>query len=251
MKINDVSGQKQRQSFTFYLSFEEAISELGNREQLILYKAIAQYSLFGKEPDSLAGVAKMVWKLLFPVLSKSRTNYLNGLKGGAPEGNSNNRFSNGTTEKQPKNNPKYNTDTYTETYTETEPKKNSSTPNGIECKMSNDIMPEIRIDLDNSDFVSVQKMWNETCIGYRKVAKITSKNRKRCNRKGKIKACLNMLYEAEGTKERAFELLREIFYKVSKSKFLSGDNDKGWKADFDWVMQIPHLEKIIEGNYDN
>lgn len=250
MKKIDGSEQKQRQSFTFYLSFEEAISELGNREQLILYKAIAQYSLFGKEPDSLTGVAKMVWKLLFPVLNKSRTNYLNGLKGGAPEGNSNNRFSNGTTEIQPKNNQKYNTDTYTETQTKTEPKKNSSTPNGIECKMSNDIMPENWLYLDNSDFVRVQKMWNETCIGYRKVAKLTSKNRKRCNRKGKIKACLNMLYEAGGTKERAFELLQEVFNKVEKSKFLAGDNQRVWKADFDWVMRNPNLLKIIEGNYD-
>ena len=247
--MRKVNSSEQRQSFTFYLSFEEAIRELDDNEQLILYKSISQYSLFGKEPSNLTGLAKLVWKLLFPVLSKSRTKYLNGLKGGAPEGNKNNRFSESTTKVQPNNNQRYNTDTETEADTETET-KNSSIPNGLECKMSDDIMPASRLFLDKKEYTRVQGMWNDTCKGYRQVTKLTSRNT-RSNRKGKIYACLNMLYEVAGTKEGAFERLQNAFDKVAKSKFLSGENERGWKADFDWVMNASNLEKIIEGNYDN
>ena len=111
----------QRQSFTFYLSFEKAISKLEDGDQLTIYRAIARYSLFGEVPNNLTGFALLAWDLLEPTLRKSRANYLNGTKGGAPKGNKNNRYSTtqSTTEQQPKHNPKYNTDTYTETDSDT------------------------------------------------------------------------------------------------------------------------------------
>ncbi|MCZ7405384.1 MAG: hypothetical protein O8C67_10715 [Candidatus Methanoperedens sp.] len=43
---------------------------------------------------------------------------------------------------------------------------------------------------------------------------------------------------------------RDIFSRVTKSPFLIGENDRGWKASFDWVMKPTNLTKIVEGNYD-
>ena len=55
---------------------------------------------------------------------------------------------------------------------------------------------------------------------------------------------------------RARELLgdmsfNELFKKIQSSKFLTGDNENGWKASFDWIFDSNNLIKILEGNYDN
>ena len=38
--------------------------------------------------------------------------------------------------------------------------------------------------------------------------------------------------------------------KVQQSPFLTGDNDRGWKADFDWALKLGNTTKILEGKYD-
>lgn len=243
----------QRQSFTFYLSFEKAISKLEDGDQLTIYRAIARYSLFGEVPNNLTGFALLAWDLLEPTLRKSRANYLNGMKGGAPKGNKNNRYSTtqSTTEQQPKHNPKYNTDTYTETEAYTDDIINSN--QRLESKKPSAFSPNEIVKFDNSDFVKVQKLWNACCPGYRSVTKLTSKRPSRCNRKGAISICLKMLMGTadNATKDDAFTMLEAAFKKVQKSSFLKGDNERGWKASFDWVMKVDNLIKVIEGNYDN
>jgi len=42
-----------------------------------------------------------------------------------------------------------------------------------------------------------------------------------------------------------------IFQRVISSPFLRGENDKGWRAGFDWVLNPSNLAKIIEGAYDD
>ena len=48
------------------------------------------------------------------------------------------------------------------------------------------------------------------------------------------------------------EVTRELFDKVTRSKFLQGDNHNGWTANFDWIFQnSKNWLKVYEGNYDN
>lgn len=44
---------------------------------------------------------------------------------------------------------------------------------------------------------------------------------------------------------------KRIFQKVTSSPFLRGENDKGWRADFDWCLNVNNLAKIVEGKYDD
>ena len=37
--------------------------------------------------------------------------------------------------------------------------------------------------------------------------------------------------------------------KIEASPFLTGDNNNGWKAKFDWVIKESNFTKIMEGNY--
>ena len=44
---------------------------------------------------------------------------------------------------------------------------------------------------------------------------------------------------------------RELFKKIKQSPFLTGDNDRGWKASFDWVVENEtNPTKVMEGKYD-
>lgn len=50
----------------------------------------------------------------------------------------------------------------------------------------------------------------------------------------------------EGSPEKYRAFLR----RVVSSPFLTGENDRGWRADFDWCLKPANLTKIIEGKYD-
>jgi hypothetical protein len=66
-----------RDSCIFYRSMFEAIKELPKATQAEIYHAIFEYSLDFKKPE-LKGLAKTVWILIEPVLTKGNTNYING-----------------------------------------------------------------------------------------------------------------------------------------------------------------------------
>lgn len=43
----------------------------------------------------------------------------------------------------------------------------------------------------------------------------------------------------------------EAIKAVGKSRFCLGDNDRGWRADFDFVLQPKSCARLIEGSYGN
>ena len=47
-------------------------------------------------------------------------------------------------------------------------------------------------------------------------------------------------------KEQALDWLRSYFERVSTNPFLMGDNDRGWKADIDYLMEDRGLKSVIE-----
>jgi hypothetical protein len=42
----------------------------------------------------------------------------------------------------------------------------------------------------------------------------------------------------------------ELFSKTANSLFLNGKNDRGWSADFDWLMNENNFAKVLEGKYN-
>lgn len=43
----------------------------------------------------------------------------------------------------------------------------------------------------------------------------------------------------------------ELINRASRSGFLTGDNNRGWKADFDFLSKAAKFNSLIEGSYDN
>jgi hypothetical protein len=47
-----------------------------------------------------------------------------------------------------------------------------------------------------------------------------------------------------------YEEWDKFLKKIANISFLWGDNDRGWKADFNWVLNENNYAKIIEGKYE-
>ena len=90
---------KERNGFTFFRSFRDAVEMTDRDDQLVLYKAIANYALDGVEPDvsALGALGRLCWTAIRPNIKSGIIRYRNGCNGGAPIGNRN-------AQKQPKNN---------------------------------------------------------------------------------------------------------------------------------------------------
>lgn len=77
-----------KDSFVFYASFYEAISNLPGDTQLEVYNAICKYALLGELPE-LSPIAKAMFTVMRPVMDAASARYeasvANGRKGGRPK----------------------------------------------------------------------------------------------------------------------------------------------------------------------
>ena len=72
-----------RKSFSFFISYWEAIEELPEKEQLPVLKAIIKYAFFDEEPTHFKGIKRAVFLLVKPTLDKSKQKSVNGKQGGS------------------------------------------------------------------------------------------------------------------------------------------------------------------------
>ena len=79
--------------------------------------------------------------------------------------------------------------------------------------------------------------YNAICTSLPRVVRLTDKRRR----------AVRLIYDKGYTPEQ----LDEVFRKAQASSFCSGQNDRHWKADFDWLLNESNLVKVLEGKYDN
>lgn len=98
---------------------------------------------------------------------------------------------------------------------------------------------EIEIEIEKrekSDYKSIVALYNETCVSFPKVSKLSEA------RKKAIKARLNT-YTVEDFKK--------LFEETEASDFLKGKNSRNWQASFDWLIKDANMVKVLDGNYRN
>lgn len=123
-----------------------------------------------------------------------------------------------------------------------EGEKESSSPSLSDKSDEKEAEPGKPGKADAVPYAKIRDLWNDTCKGLNAVHVISK------SRKAKISVRITEM----GGVEKAMETIGELFRKVSESKFLNGDNDRSWKASFDWVFENDkNWVKIMEGNYDN
>lgn len=79
--------------------------------------------------------------------------------------------------------------------------------------------------------------YNAICTNLPRVVRLTDKRRR----------AVRLIYGKGYTPEQ----LDEAFRKAQSSSFCTGQNDRNWKADFDWMLNESNLVKVLEGKYDN
>lgn len=50
--------------------------------------------------------------------------------------------------------------------------------------------------------------------------------------------------------QHPIEDFTEAIGAIDRSPFLCGDNERGWRANFDWMLKSANFNKLIEGTYD-
>jgi hypothetical protein len=73
----------ERKSFSFFISYWEAIEELPESQQLPVLKAIIKYAFFDEEPTQFKGIKRAVFLLVKPTLDNSKKKSANGKQGGS------------------------------------------------------------------------------------------------------------------------------------------------------------------------
>jgi DNA-binding transcriptional regulator GbsR (MarR family) len=88
-------------------------------------------------------------------------------------------------------------------------------------------------------YQKIKKLYNEICgEELSSIRTMSDQRRKHLRARWKEEGNLNV-----------FEYL---FRKTIQSDFLTGDNDRGWQADFDWLIKNEtNFNKVLEGRYDN
>jgi hypothetical protein len=78
--------------------------------------------------------------------------------------------------------------------------------------------------------------FNETCKNLHPVKIITEKRRKSINAR---------------IREHGYEAVKTMLENASKSAFLSGQNQRGWTADLDWLFKPENFVKVLEDKYSD
>lgn len=135
MNKDDINETPGRNTFAFYWSFKDAISDMPDADKLAIYEAITDFAFFGVEPAGLAPVGLLAWKLIRPQLEASMRRYdacvSNGWKGAEfgklggrprknPEDNPKEKPQRITPEDNPKENPLNHNDNDNDNHNENE-----------------------------------------------------------------------------------------------------------------------------------
>lgn len=126
---------------------------------------------------------------------------------------------------------------------------NTPSPNGDKLSPNGEMINEqlktqIREEEDKANKPEISNKpqqladrYNAICTSLPKVVRLTDK---RC-------LTVRRIYSKGYTTEQ----LDEAFRRAQASSFCTGQNDRHWKADFDWLLNENNLVKVLEGKYDN
>lgn len=90
----------------------------------------------------------------------------------------------------------------------------------------------------NCPYEKIRELYNATCVSLPQCRDMTPQ------RKARLKAIWR-----SGNGKQFIEWWEKFFTKVHQSTFLAGDNDRGWTANFDWILKPANMVKIEEGAY--
>ena len=229
-------AQDAKKGFLLYYDYRKHLALLNDEERGKLLMALLDYGEHGTQPE-LEGAALMAFSFIQAQMDRDAEKYAETVKkrseagkmGGRPskakgdEGKAKKASVFSEKQTQAKKGDTV-TDTDTETVTDTETEiDNPLPPKGGQQQP----VPYARI----------VELYHTICTSYPTLRAIEGNREK--------------LIAARWKKYRTLDAFRELFEKAEASDFLKGDNDRGWTADFDWLIRPTNMSKVLEGKYDN
>lgn len=117
----------------------------------------------------------------------------------------------------------------TDVPTSAQPQKTENTSNGIPCP-----------------YTEITAAFNEILGPYLGMCKKLTDSRKKAVQ-ARWRECIK-----DGdfdTQDSGIEYFKRYFNYIKNQSFLTGSNDRNWRADFDWIFKSQNYTKICEGKY--
>lgn len=106
-----------------------------------------------------------------------------------------------------------------------------------------DLNPELDSESESEQkeqvpYEKIKDLFHSICTSYPKVLKLSNSRKKAI---------------AARYKEYDYNIdtFKDLFTKAEQSEFLKGNNDRKWKANFDWLMNQSNMIKVLEDTYKN
>lgn len=215
-----MESDKKRHAYTFFESFHDAMRNLSDEQYGSLMRGMNEFALYGNEPEFADVVENMVWKLVRPILEKSRNKIR---KSSANQSQS---------ERKSSANPIM-------IYNQGQDKGYRTKDNRIKDKKER----EDKRENDNAsggslDYESFIQYYNSIVepFGLPTLSELSNKRKKELD-----------AIAGEFGKQAIIAVLEKVKY----SEYLTGCTSKKFKANFDWIFKRENFVKIKEGNYDD
>ena len=239
----------KEQAFLFYQRWREQMKRLPDNERLQIYDAICDYAFENKE-SNLAYYLESILDNIRLTINENRAKqeaFIELQKEKSRKGvEARNRKKSLGNPTQPTGNPRVITGN------PTQPNNKNKKENNISSS-EEEAMSAETADADSAESVEIvySEEDNEK-IYCNKVAEYFNKQMQ-----GKqVKQIIKLSQKRKShiiarTKEFGKQAVAVVIQKTAASKFLNGDNSRGFLASFDWIFKPNNFTKIYEGNYDD
>lgn len=205
-----------KNSFLVYYDNEVIVYRLSDEEAGKLFKSLFPYGKHEIKPDFEKSPAlAMAFDILSMAIDRDKEKYIetceknreNGCKGGRPKKN---RLDMEETQKT---------------------ERLISKPK----KADRDKDKDRDRDKDNKiDYQQIADMYNDTCVSFPRVTKLSEKRKKAISARLKV---------------YTIDDFKKLFEMAEGSSFLKGQNSRNWSATFDWLIADGNMAKVLDGNY--
>jgi len=217
-----------------FSDFAEDIEALSDEEAGRLFRAMLAYAEDGTEP-SLTGAERILWPSVRKTIDRQGDAYQKKCVSAQNARASLSDISRDESDIREKNLISEN-ETLISEQEEDEDEEEDEDKDEEEKKKEEILYSVEEEKRPRTDFQGIIADFNRLCPSLPRVKSVSEA------RKKAIRARLTMYSRDQ---------LREAFERTERSSFLRGDNDRNWRADFDWIIRDRSMARILDGAYDD
>ena len=220
-----------KDSLIIYNSIEEVIECLEPEQVKSLMLAMIAYNK-GEEVPELDAVTKMAFIPLRQQIDRDTEKYNDKCEKRANAGRKGADVTNSRRSAKVGNDENKTAKTANAEFDENDSAKTADTEYDTDTEYDSDINK----NTSTSSADAVARLYNDLCPSLPSVRTLSDKRKRDTE---------------DRLKEYTLDDFRKVFEKAEKSSFLRGDNERGFRASLDWLINEGNMAKVLDGNYDD